>query len=113
VLQLHHLVLQLLQLLNILLQSPPLLLLLLQQYLLLGRLKRRKNALTPEPDREPTVRLLLTELLLHRMLVVERHRLRANPTSSTSTPNSTRETPRQHRSPSTARQIPPRHPRRA
>ena len=90
-LQLHHLVLQLLQLLNILLmQSPLLLLLLLQQHLLLGRLKRRKNALTPEPDREPTMRLLLTELPLHRMLVVERHRLRANPTSSTSTPNSTR-----------------------
>ena len=91
VLQLHHLLLQLLQLLNLLLlHLPPLILLLLQQYLLLGRLKRRENALTPEPDREPTVRLLLPELLLHRMLVVERHQLRANPTSSTSTPNSTR-----------------------
>jgi hypothetical protein len=47
-----HLLLQLLQLLNLLLlHLPPLILLLLQQYLLLGRLKRRKNALAPEPDR--------------------------------------------------------------
>ena len=66
-------------------------LLLLSRHLRMGRLKRHNTkALPRESDSEFTVQLLLPELLLHRMLVVQRQQLRGTPTPSTSAPNSSR-----------------------